>query len=62
MQKVARIKAVLELDANLSLGAAIKAANELVGIGPAEAATSSTSAPPLSLLSQVDALLATIGV
>ena len=54
LQKVGRIKAVLELDPGLSLVEAIKAANELVGIGAAQGAT---TAP---LLSQVNTLLAAI--
>ena len=54
-QKVGRIKEDLELDPSLSLVRAIKAANELVGIGPAQ------GAPTRTLLSQVDTLLATIG-
>ena len=62
LQKVARIKAVLELDANFSLGAAIKAANELMGMGSAQGATSSAPTQIISLPSQVDALLANIGI
>ena len=53
-QNVDRIKAVLQLDPGLPLVEAIKAANELVGIGAAQGAT---TAP---LLSQVDTLLAAI--
>jgi len=44
---------VLEIETALSLKSAIKAANELMGISPAEAG---------SLPSQVDTLLATIGI
>ena len=53
-QNVDRIKAVLQLDPGLPLVEAIKAANELVGIGAAQGAT---NAP---LLSQVNTLLAAI--
>ena len=56
LQKVGRIKAVLQMDPRLPLVDAIKAANELVGIGLAQGAT------PAPLLSQVDTLLATIGI
>ena len=45
LQKVGRIKVVLEIDTALSLKSVIKAANELMGIAPAEAG---------SLPSQVD--------
>ena len=56
LQKVDRIRVVLELDTALSLVNTIKAANELVGIGLTQGAT------PAPLLSQVDKLLATIGI
>ena len=56
LHKVGRVTAVLELDPALSLVNAIKTANELVGIGPAQ------GAPTATLLSQVDTLLATIGI
>ena len=56
LQKVDRIRRVLELDTALSLVNTIKAANELVGIGLTQGAT------PAPLLSQVDKLLATIGI
>ena len=56
LQKVGRIKAVLQMDPRLPLVDAIKAANELVGIGLTQGAT------PAPLLSQVDTLLATIGI
>ena len=52
LQKVGRIKAVLQLDTTLSLVDAIKAANELMEITPAGA----------GLPSQAETLLATIGV